>query len=811
MIRVALAQLRRRPGRYISLFFAIAVAVALTVATAAISLSLQHTVNNLFAKPYQDTAAVVMVRGNQDDIQRTIDVSCTQPGVTDCSYDRLLQVAMRGESGVYQSVFLQAIDEHMQWREVEAGQLPVGPGEAATADPTVPLGSQASVAVPGQAYDHVVTIVGHVEPSARERLMGADTLFVSPAAFVDWGIGGGAGELRVAAPAEQATTIVDNIKQQLPDTQVVAGKAWIKDQANQYLGSRDRYFLLLQLFTLTVAAVAALVIVSAFSVVAGSRRREFALLKSIGATRTQLYGSVSTEAILLGLIGGVIGAPAGLWLAGIAGRNADKLGIRVPLENVHLDPVAMVLVGIAGVLVTVAAALPAARGAIRSDVVSSLTANAANGRGSAAATTAGIIVGVLLMVCGIGANTVFSFSGQKAIAVAVGAGALIILGLVFIVAALLPRLVALVAPLARALPTVQIGLAFVGRQLGRAGAIAGIIVAGTALIASVLAGQSTISEHLNAKAQGQSSSDVTVSSLEGPLPEELIGQLAATPTVGSLVAPSVVPVSLPGNDRPADKAYVLSRDEAAASFRGTGGALPGELVLSKYSSLRGKAKDGDTFTIEIMRTPVTATVRYSEGTNTFIDPALIPDLGVPLPPATTAFMQLEGPAVQAANNEGLRAVEDTIRANGARVSLAERFTARQDILDSTDRILTLSTLMTVIAALVAAVGVTNTVILAVRERARDHQLLRSVGMTRGKLSAALLVELTALSLPSSLIGVLAGGVVGHSVATTVTGTNGSTASALAQSATLFAAVVAIAIVGVATIGLFVSLLRHRED
>lgn len=66
MFRLAFAQLRRRGGRYFSLFFAIFASVALTVSAAALTNSLVSSVNDIFAKPYENADAVVTVSAKNE-------------------------------------------------------------------------------------------------------------------------------------------------------------------------------------------------------------------------------------------------------------------------------------------------------------------------------------------------------------------------------------------------------------------------------------------------------------------------------------------------------------------------------------------------------------------------------------------------------------------------------------------------------------------------------------------------------------------------------------------------------------------------
>jgi putative ABC transport system permease protein len=83
-----------------------------------------------------------------------------------------------------------------------------------------------------------------------------------------------------------------------------------------------------------------------------------------------------------------------------------------------------------------------------------------------------------------------------------------------------------------------------------------------------------------------------------------------------------------------------------------------------------------------------------------------------------------------------------------------------------------------VVALVAMVGVGNTLSLSVIERTRESALLRALGLGRRSLRLMLLVEAVALSVLALVVGALAGVWFGWSGATVVLHEVGAPASAL---------------------------------
>lgn len=75
--------------------------------------------------------------------------------------------------------------------------------------------------------------------------------------------------------------------------------------------------------------VAALVIANTFQVLVAQRRRTLALLRTIGAKKGQLYGSVLFEAVVLGFVASVLGVVLGsLLMWGMCVSDIMQAGMR---------------------------------------------------------------------------------------------------------------------------------------------------------------------------------------------------------------------------------------------------------------------------------------------------------------------------------------------------------------------------------------------------------------------------------------------------------------------------------------------------
>ena len=111
----------------------------------------------------------------------------------------------------------------------------------------------------------------------------------------------------------------------------------------------------------TAVLVAILVVTGTFALLLQQRQRELALLRAVGATPRQIRRLVGGEALAVGLVAGVSGAPVGLGLS----SALRSLFVHMGAVPAVLDPVVGPLPVIAAAVVTVTAARVAARVSVR--------------------------------------------------------------------------------------------------------------------------------------------------------------------------------------------------------------------------------------------------------------------------------------------------------------------------------------------------------------------------------------------------------------------------------------------------------------
>jgi putative ABC transport system permease protein len=83
--------------------------------------------------------------------------------------------------------------------------------------------------------------------------------------------------------------------------------------------------------------VGAFIIFNTFSITVAQRTREFALLRSVGASRRQVLAAVSSEALVLGIGASALGLASGLGFAKLLGALFDAAGFGIPRSGLVLN------------------------------------------------------------------------------------------------------------------------------------------------------------------------------------------------------------------------------------------------------------------------------------------------------------------------------------------------------------------------------------------------------------------------------------------------------------------------------------------
>ncbi len=495
------------------------------------------------------------------------------------------------------------------------------------------------------------------------------------------------------------------------------------------------------------------------------RLPQFAILRTLGVTRGELFRLVSTEALLIGAVGTVAGLLLGLLLGnglvGLVARTFDDLYFTLTVSGLFLTPWSLAKGGLLGLGATWLAALAPALAASRitPGTLQRRSALEATVRRLAwiAAAAGGVLLLVALLLPAVTSGLVSGFAALFAL----------LLG----AALLAPVAVRGLAWLLRRLPMVQAGvvprLAVTGlvASLSRTGvATAALTVAVAAAIGIGLMIDSfrlTVDRWLGQRLQA----DVYVSApgaldgtLSNPLPEALPGRLAALEGVratssylGATVASPTGPARLAVVDiaRAGRAGHVLLEgdpDVVWAAF--DAGAV---LLSEPFAHLRGLAV-GDRLQLE---TPTGSRMFPVAG----IYADFVGGSGRVLMARTTWRQHWRDPAVSSVglyaetgvDVEALVTAARAVTDPGVPVTIRSNRALREASLQVFDRTFRITGVLRLLALGVAFAGIFGACLMLQEERAREFGMLRALGLLPGQLRGLVTLQTLLLGLAAGLL------------------------------------------------------------
>jgi putative ABC transport system permease protein len=518
---------------------------------------------------------------------------------------------------------------------------------------------------------------------------------------------------------------------------------------------------------------------NALSVSVAERRYEIGVLRSLGATRDQVWRLFVGEAALLGVAGSALGLPAGQLLARLGlGPMQEVMGeLFVVLKGGRAEatPLMMAQAAAAGVATAIVASLlPALRAAREqpADVVRRLPpAQRLGGRV--------LHLAASLALVAAGAACV---AGREALPPRVGTyGGLVLFlfGLLLLTPVLAEALSRLVRPAVGGLFGIEERLAAdnLVRSPGRTGLVITALAAGVALFlqtAGVIRSNEDpildwVDRTIAADLFVTSVSPVSGSGQNQPLPEEFGRRLAALPGVAT-----VVPVRFRLVDFGDTRVFLEALDARAfyEADRGHGAGsglerLPllaeagvvNVLISDNFATLH-RVGEGDVISLRGPHGPVEAkvvgtVVDYSWNRGSVImDRRPFRELFED--PLVDVFDVFAGPGAAPEQVEALR--ETMLRRWGAEYALAvlDRDELRGRITGIIHRLYGIAYGQEAVVGVVAALGVVTALLISVLQRRHELGLLRAVGATRGQVLRTVLAEAALMGVLGTLIGLVWG-------------------------------------------------------
>ncbi|MGA5823612.1 ABC transporter permease [Kitasatospora sp. NPDC094028] len=583
----------------------------------------------------------------------------------------------------------------------------------------------------------------------------AQQLYLSPGRFAELDV--------KAKPGTDDAALLTAVEQAVPrgdDIEARTGRELAAEQ-ERMIQQGTRF---LTTFLLGFAGIALFVgifiIANTFSMLVAQRTKELALLRAVGATRRQITRSVLVEALLVGLTASVAGLVAGIGIAiGLKALLNGPMEANLPDGPLVVAPATVVAAIAVGVLVTVLAAWLPARRASRIAPVAAMSS------AEQPATQKGLLVrntiGLLFSLAGAGALAA-GVGGKEVKLVGLGAGALLI-G-VFVLTPLLSRpLIALIAPLLRALYGTPGKLAKENavRNPRRTAATASALTIGVTLITSLTVIGASVNQALDKATATDLRADYTVAMQNGSmLSAELAPKIAKAPGVSATSVVRNVPVRTAdsGEDNEwmtsvdgatIDRLYTLPVKEGAADA-----LKQGKLLVGPYAVEHDGYRLGQTLAVTYPDgAKGSLTVGGILAEDTVLGNVLVPDALAG--PHTAPGSGLDKVLVKGTDGAtaGLKqALRDATGGNPL-ISVKGEKDVKAESRSMVTNILNMMYGLLGMSVVIAVLGVVNTMAMSVFERRREIGMLRAIGLDRLGIRRMVRLESLLIALFGGLVGV----------------------------------------------------------
>ena len=569
--------------------------------------------------------------------------------------------------------------------------------------------------------------------------------------------------------------LIRQIEEILPEgTQVRSGTA----QAAEDAADTNEFITFLQGFLLAFGGIAlfvgSFVIANSLSITIAQRTHELATLRTLGASRRQVLGSIIIEALVVGIVASVIGLFLGLLLArGLFGLF-DAVGFTLPNTGLVFLTRTVIVALLAGILVTLLASLRPAVRATRVPPIAAVREGAtiAGGRFSRLRG-----LGALVMTgLGFAALLYGLFAGgldTTAILIWMGLGAL----LIFLGIALFSS--RLVRPLAQVLgwPAARAGGAAgqlardnARRSPQRTASTAAALMIGLALVTLVATLAAGITKSFEDAVNDIFVGDfaITAQNNFSPIPIDAGQAAAKTPGVEAIASVRTAEGRVFGSTQfitatEPDAGKVLTvewKDGSQAVFANLGrnGAFVDDGFADDHNLTIGSPVAVQTPSGENLHLVVKGIFNPPTGGSPF-GPVTFSsetfDKAFPNPENLFTFLQMRGGATP----ENTAALEKTLEDfPNAKSQTRDEFVDNQ--IGPLKSILNILYVLLALSVFVSFFGIINTLVLTVFERTRELGMLRAIGMTRRQVRRMIRHESVITALIGGALGLLLGIVLG---------------------------------------------------
>ncbi|WP_405472091.1 ABC transporter permease [Paenarthrobacter ilicis] len=766
MLRVAWSQLTTHFRRFVAIGLAVMLSVMFLSATLMVGASTTASLGASIGEAYRNADLVATPGNGEPFTPSAVDAAAGSPAVEQSYAERSTYVTFQAGGGEQFGRLRNAAPAPLEASALSAGKMPSGASEAVLDVKTAEhlglgVGSVLELHGAGPVKNAKVTITGLLT-STNDPFSSSAAQFIADAPVLNAVQDAGSGYSGVQfslKPGEDVQAAKDYILHRM---EAAGATAPVLETAQEKVTStvatlsagQDQLTLVLLAFAGIAILVSTLVVANTFSVLVAQRTRELALLRCLGAGRSQIRGSVMLEALVVGFISSVLGvlAATALMTGLIAWARSQP---EQAFATLAVPPSAIIWGLVAGTGLTILAALIPAKAATAVAPLAALRpsddATVRNRRGKVR-----LVLGLMAVV---GGTALLAYGSMNvSLPVALVGGALSFVGLLVCSTLFIPGVVALAGKLA-APAGVPGKLAAVNatRNPARTSATAAALLIGVTLVSMMMTGAATSRQAFNGALAENYPVDLSApTAVDGGSvdPRQAVEKIKRLNGVSSatLLQP-VATLADPDSSGPGRTVYALSGADAAAVLRDNSIRPAKGIVYLPEDSPAGPT-DVATAAGSVQ---LESKVLRTRNVPAFVESSSLPSAALAGTPAMV-WVKL-GDAVSTEQVQGIqKEVAAALGVQERTVSGAaiERVTFNSII----DVLLLVVTGLLAIAVVIALIGVANTLSLSVFERTRENSLLRALGLTKGQLRGMLAIEAVLVAGVAAVLGAGLGAVYG---------------------------------------------------
>jgi putative ABC transport system permease protein len=554
--------------------------------------------------------------------------------------------------------------------------------------------------------------------------------------------------------------------------EVRTGKEAAEQQAQDLSNALGFIRTALLVFAGVALLVGGFLIYNTFQVTVAQRQKEFALMRTLGASRRQVLGSVLAETVVIGLIASVLGVLGGLLLAPALRGLLKSFGLDLGTTSIVVEPRTVIVGLVVGLVATIVSGIVPARRATRVEPIEAMRDSVTPGAGRlprrrivAATVVEGLGVAVLLVALFASPGTAAATAGLLGVGVV-----LMMFGMALLAPVLVRPLSSVVGrPLERLQGlTGRLARENAVRQPQRTAVTASALMIGLALVVFVTIFAAGLKATVDKGIDEQVLAAGIVTHTDGfsPLPSAAAETLRSTDGVATVSAVRFASGKVRGvagtqsatGVEPATAAKTLKLKIAsgpadALSRLGTNGAIVGKDFADANDLGPGK-------TLHVT-TPTGAEVDYRVLATYDSGVGVVGGIVLPAQSLARDWNAKDIAFVLVGADAGV--TPDELR-DSEKAALAGFPTAKPWTLDEfkaeqrkqVDSLLGLIYALLSLSVIVALLGIVNTLALSVHERTRELGLLRAVGMNRRQVRRMVRAEAVITAVIGAVLGLALG-------------------------------------------------------